>query len=342
MISVIYTFSMTIQNIEDVMDRIMSLNRNLNEDSLRTLLSASGWDKGDIIEGLKIFRLRNQASHSFFEPSVSAPTYSPITKVDENYSFNIQKEKDEKKEIVPEGEIPIIPLPLAPIKEDTIKIITSSKVEEPKKEEPAPPIPKEIINEETPKKNFSAKFFTFILILLLTFLVIGYFRPGFFGNFINKFFYKNQNKSQIVNPVNTLNLDSNNIPISSSTQDYINSSSSLSSLLQEISNLRNELNDYKAANQSTKTIVKYISQRGPTGKAGRGISYISATSTGFVINYTDNTSIIIPYSTTTIINILNSNAVCFRDISSSTQIGSDICLDRNTISKLVASSTVSH
>lgn len=33
---------MTIQNIDDVMDRIMSLNRNLNEDSLKVLLSASG------------------------------------------------------------------------------------------------------------------------------------------------------------------------------------------------------------------------------------------------------------------------------------------------------------
>ena len=51
---------MTIQNIDDVMDRIMSLNKSLSEDSLKTLLSASGWDREDIMEGLRIFRARNK------------------------------------------------------------------------------------------------------------------------------------------------------------------------------------------------------------------------------------------------------------------------------------------
>jgi len=47
---------MTIPNIEDVIIRIMSLNRHLTEQSLTTLLSASGWDKEDIKEGVRVFR----------------------------------------------------------------------------------------------------------------------------------------------------------------------------------------------------------------------------------------------------------------------------------------------
>ncbi len=47
---------MTIQNIEDVMERILNLNKNLTEESLRTLLAASGWDKEDVMEGIHIFR----------------------------------------------------------------------------------------------------------------------------------------------------------------------------------------------------------------------------------------------------------------------------------------------
>lgn len=330
---------MTIQNIEDVMDRIMSLNRNLNEDSLRTLLSASGWDKEDIIEGLRIFKLRNLTAHPFYEPGIAAPTYSPEVKPDENYSFNIKKEKGEED---PETEISIIPLPLASTKGADSKVeIKNPKMEGPVA--PVAPIAPEPLKEEKPKKTFPAKIFSLILISILTVLAIAYFFPASFGNFINKMIVRNNNKTQVITPSQNINTSPSNLnsTSSSSTLDSVTSSTSLASLLQEISNLRNELNTYKAATQSTKTIVKYISQKGASGKAGRGITSISATSTGFVINYTDNTSTIIPYSTTTIINILNSNSVCFRDISSSTQIGNDICLDRNAVSKLIASSTSS-
>lgn len=46
---------MTIDTIKEVLSKIMSINRNLNGESLRSLLVASGWDKQDIEEGLKIF-----------------------------------------------------------------------------------------------------------------------------------------------------------------------------------------------------------------------------------------------------------------------------------------------
>ena len=324
---------MTIQNIEDVMDRIMSLNRNLTEYSLRTLLSASGWDKDDIVEGLRIFKLRAVSSHSFSSTPLVAPAYGPEVNHEDNYSFNIKKE--EKPAPTPP---PIVPAPK--VEDNSIKVITSSLPEEPKKVEPEiPVIDKDI--EDNPKKSTAAKIFSVILILILTALTIAYFFPATFGNFMNAIFVKN-NKPQVAPPITNVVQATSSIDNPRSTDNTIASSTSLATLLQEISNLRNELNSYKAASQSSKTIVKYISQRGPTGKAGRGIGSISATSTGFVINYTDDTSIIIPYSTSTIINILNSNSVCFRDVtSSSTQVAADVCLDRNAVSKLIASSTAS-
>lgn len=47
---------MTIETIKDVLGRILAINKNLTEESLRTLLDASGWDASDISEGLRIFR----------------------------------------------------------------------------------------------------------------------------------------------------------------------------------------------------------------------------------------------------------------------------------------------
>lgn len=352
MICVIYTFSMTIQNIEDVMDRIMSLNRNLNEDSLRTLLSASGWDKEDIVEGLRIFKLRGGTSQAFSATSVApAPTFikaEPRPQTD--YSFNIKKEeKPIPQEIEPE---PVVEKTIPQIDEEPIKVVISSKPQEEKVEAPIPPVIDKEIEDDKPKKNLSAKIFSLILILILVILGLAYFAPSIMGDFIDTIFVKNNNQPQITNTIpnnpnqniNTVEATSSIInPSATDTNTINNSSTSLDNLLKEISSLRSELNSYKQASQSSKTIVKYISQKGSTGKAGRGISSITGTSTGFVINYTDDTSIIIPYSTTTIINILNSNSVCFRDMtSSSTQSVNDVCLDRDTVSKLIASSTTSH
>jgi hypothetical protein len=62
---------------------------------------------------------------------------------------------------------------------------------------------------------------------------------------------------------------------------------------------------------------------------------IDATSTGFVINYTDKTSSIVPYSTTTILNILNSQGVCFRDSNATISSSTDVCLDKKTVLNLL-------
>ena len=47
--------------IKDVIDKIISINKDLNEESLVNLLIASGWDKGDVELG-KDFFYRSQAN----------------------------------------------------------------------------------------------------------------------------------------------------------------------------------------------------------------------------------------------------------------------------------------
>ena len=84
---------MTIQNIDDVMDRIMSLNKSLSEDSLKTLLSASGWDREDIMEGLRIFRARNKNNIKGISFKSHAIDTSPETE-DEVKEKEIAEEKD--------------------------------------------------------------------------------------------------------------------------------------------------------------------------------------------------------------------------------------------------------
>lgn len=46
---------MTTDTIKDVLSRIVSINKNLTESSLRNLLVASGWENADIEEGVKVF-----------------------------------------------------------------------------------------------------------------------------------------------------------------------------------------------------------------------------------------------------------------------------------------------
>jgi hypothetical protein len=46
---------MTTDTIKDVLSRIISINKNLTEESLRNLLVASGWENADIEEGVKVF-----------------------------------------------------------------------------------------------------------------------------------------------------------------------------------------------------------------------------------------------------------------------------------------------
>ncbi len=51
---------MPIKTIEEVITRIIAINRELDEEALNSLLVASGWEKLDIDNGLKVFRRANQ------------------------------------------------------------------------------------------------------------------------------------------------------------------------------------------------------------------------------------------------------------------------------------------
>ena len=51
---------MPIKTVEEVIIRIIAINRDLNEESLNSLLIASGWEKTDIDNGLRVFRNTNQ------------------------------------------------------------------------------------------------------------------------------------------------------------------------------------------------------------------------------------------------------------------------------------------
>ena len=116
---------MTIQNIQDVMDRIISLNRNLTEETLRNLLSASGWDKEDVMEGLKIFKMTNK-NIILEHPNNAVIEINPLNKtpeiqkenpiqqdfLQESKKNNLEEEKKEKERIQKENEI------LAKIKKD--------------------------------------------------------------------------------------------------------------------------------------------------------------------------------------------------------------------------------
>ena len=71
---------MTIDTIKDVLGRIISINKNLTEESLKNLLVASGWDNNDIEEGLKVYRsygakveVTNQNLNQIPNPVVATP-----------------------------------------------------------------------------------------------------------------------------------------------------------------------------------------------------------------------------------------------------------------------------
>ncbi len=65
---------MTIDTIKDVLGRIISINKNLTAESLRNLLTASGWDMHDINEGLKVFQDFNYTGE---KSVVQTPTQVP-------------------------------------------------------------------------------------------------------------------------------------------------------------------------------------------------------------------------------------------------------------------------
>lgn len=63
---------MTIETIKDVLGRILVINKSLTEESLKTLLDASGWDADDVREGLRIFRDYVASGNDMSKVSTSA------------------------------------------------------------------------------------------------------------------------------------------------------------------------------------------------------------------------------------------------------------------------------
>lgn len=372
---------MTIQNIEDVMERIMSLNRNLNEESLRTLLSASGWDREDIMEGLRIFRTKNKntvvanpirsemVDPNLVSENIEEEKVNAGDKVNNVYSFNLKNRGEastsspiETEDIVSPNLIKNNPVESS----NTINIIpVGEKRKEGKSEEKLPQndflIPvtenKITIKEEGKKGGGLGKVLFYLLLLIILGILAAYMLVPEVKNYVNKklfnssstqeTLYPNQvpiNVPDVNNPNNVLpnNLPNNipsEIPANEDNTPISNSSMDIEELRREIANLKGELEKYKNSGGEEKTVIKYISQRGPTGpagKSGRGITTVDATSTGFLINYTDGTTDIVPYSTTTILNILSSQSVCFRDASSTNMTPNpDICLDRNAVLNLI-------
>lgn len=381
---------MTIQNIEDVMERIMSLNRNLTEDSLRTLLSASGWDKEDIMEGIRLFKAKDKnivipSLNNIQSKVVEEQKESELKKEYSQDEFSKEKEKTE--EVAYKFNIPRPP------------IINKSDVESSNKDGFSLNIEEEINNKITPEvskleKDISAKIpinienipkvlnyaldqtfakqeiipakitssseletekekhtnigkvlFFILLILILGFLTLYLYSKSFNG-FINQklFSSKNYNILNTQQPIQnqTNSNDGENLFPQKNTNDSVlentnnknsnQNKSGYEDLLNEIKNLKVELDNYKKSVETPKTVVKYISQKGPAGvagKAGRGILSIEATSTGLVINFSDKSSSTIPYATTTNFNTIKSNQVCFKDENNASS--TDTCLDKNLL-----------
>lgn len=388
---------MTIQNIEDVMERIMSLNRNLNEESLKTLLSASGWDREDILEGLRIFRATNKntvaatpiGSRSVFQDQINDEILEPKSNEEvlqedilqeKPYTFNLKKKEDSQSETeeVSKKSAPAeltISLPgKTKVLEKDKESNTETEVENfmnPEKEVFVSKTDDSQKTEKQKKKSFGHSVGLILLLIAFLLLVIAgaYLYIPTFSSWVNETFSIQTEQNIIIQDVSrTQVIQSNqnqNISNDSNTNKNPNytttasgtnvitipgqhgeivtpspiniSDDQLRELTQEIERLKADLNNYKNSipEAKTQTIVRYISQKGSTGAAGRGITSVAATTSGFVINYTDLSTEIVPYSTSTLVGILNSQQVCFRDMNATTSSSTDICLDKNTVTNLL-------
>ncbi|MEA4910831.1 hypothetical protein SDC9_21661 [bioreactor metagenome] len=388
---------MTIQNIEDVMERIMSLNRNLNEESLKTLLSASGWDREDILEGLRIFRATNKntvaaapiASHSVdrekIENNLSEEAVVEDIVQDKPYTFSLKK-KEEAPDVAPlvvetkddplkvEVSLPTKSRVLEKAEETAAEVESFMGVKTENKEASVPAITITTEKDKPAKKKSSSRLGGIILLLLLLLLLLGaaaayLFLPSFAGWVNEKLSFgpkqtintkdmtrsewntnpnlnpnQNPNNPNYIVPTPVINIVTPTSSTSSGTQiqqttpiPMVVSDAQVGELMREIEKLKADLNTYKNSipEAKTQTIVRYVSQKGATGATGRGIVSVGASSTGFVINYTDNTNEIVPYSTSTLTDVLNSKQVCFRDMNATTSSSTDACLDKNTVINLL-------
>ncbi len=399
---------MTIQNIEDVMERIMSLNRNLTEESLRTLLSASGWDREDIAEGIRIFRATNKNT-VVVDPAPASRFFDPVLEKkeekieeekpeEETYSFNLKKKEEENSapSLIDDG--PLDSSGAKDLNEDSfiggasdISVATNRETKENKEKVEQNISVKEEIREkeiktkkENNKKGRAGRIVFLLILLILLGLVAAYLSvPGFTKwvdvnilkqtqtikeeglevgnqdqdlvvdnqdynyeansedqNYIPENFSENEiesldpmtdNQSTHYNPEVNLPPIEPTIPPS-----YTINTEEINRLREELDQLRRDLAAYKNTPTGTSnTIVKYVSQPGPAGREGRGIVSVAATSSGFIIDFTDNTKEFIPYSTSTMMEILNTEQVCFRDLDTNVASSSDICIDKEEVLKLL-------
>lgn len=417
---------MTIQNIDDVMDRIMSLNRNLTEESLKVLLSASGWDREDISEGLRIFRSKNRGtvkaspvtSSSFFDPTLSQAGENETGKevlqdkslsaLEKDTKLGVNEKSLGTKETNPytfnlrANGVP--PTPNQAVTGDQVKhedIVSEAaqnlKLKNPKLDDSSHlnlnpnslknSLPNNLADSSLEKKavdlnpnlkppqpnkakHLLAKIIFYILLLLVLLTLASYIFIPKVKNLIDEKFFTIESKSTLnqgskvntqqvtdlpFSSKNTIEPNPNQVGGGTSKQAtapgaYNLSEGDLANLKAELASLKDELNKYKQQAPEEKTVVKYISQRGPAGspgKNGRGLENIEATSTGFAITYTDGSQDLIPYSTTTILNILNLKELCFREASSTQNLASssassnftfDVCLNRNSILQVLSKS----
>lgn len=382
---------MTIQNIEDVMERIMSLNRNLNEESLKTLLSASGWDREDILEGLRIFRATNKSTVAVspivsrevtpeeIEQNLSKEAVTEDIVQEKPYSFNLKRKDEEEASKAEIKQVPDNASTKSPMVAVDISLTGKEKVLEKAEEtaaevesfmnggEDAPTVAI-VTTESTEKTNKkkSGRRGGIILLLLLLLLLLGVaatylFLPSF-AAWVNEKLSFGPRQNMVIQDINRVptpqvqnpSTDTNSpeipngtlvIPTQDGNQTHQVvpvhvagvSDVQVRELMQEIEKLKSDLNSYKNSipEAKTQTIVRYVSQKGPAGAAGRGILSVGATTTGFVVNYTDNSNEIVPYSTSTLLDVLNSQQVCFRDMNATTSSSTDACLDKNTVLNLL-------
>ena len=321
---------MTIQNIEDVMSRIMGLNKNLTESSLNTLLSASGWDQEDIQEGLRIFRNTSHAGAQVISPIVNTVETQAQNTISENFEnkipINIQA-VETKNNPISDSKIEIKNETQSQLQSENQNINLS-------KDSTLPPENK--IENKIENQNSSSKSIIVITLILILLTLAGAY---FYLDLMQK-----QNKANIENIENTKIKDNSapKISTNSNSPDISNpSGSEVLFLQQQVSFAQKEISDLKSQVQkllnssSTNGNAKYITLK---GRSGRGILNVTATSTGFIINYTDNTKSLVPFSTTTILNIINAQSLCLNNSSSSNNQNNlnTNCLDQESLLRLLS------
>ena len=323
---------MTIQNIREVMMRIMSLNHNLNKESLLTLLSASGWDKEDIETGLSIFS--ENKKDLFASPIKNGPSFfdakpqnNLINKIDINRIDEIDKDgfiEDENK------------TPPNTKNTENLNIEHNNTT-----------LNANILNNQsditnikitkTPTPTFQKEQSVNLLRIIFFITTISIIMVGLYillsNEMVRKSFWGLLEKQQDSQSNQTLNNTATHLP--ENTKQNI---SELGLLKQDI--LLNKKQITELENKITKLEkdknvgqIKYIS--GSKGATGVGISKIYSNPNGFVFNYTNGKSVSVPFSTTTILQTINAQALCLNSTTTTQNLNAS-CLDQESLKKLLS------